>query len=254
MFNATTLNLLNIMFFSTSSNYSIEIVIIPFSIIGKMWKLTGIFKIMIYEICIDSVDSAIAAQCEGADRVELCANLSAGGTTPSYGMIKSVRESIDIVLFVMIRPREGNFIYSDFEFDCMKSDIEAAKELGADGVVFGLLQKDNSVNIERTLKLLQLARPMEVTFHRAFDHCVDPKLAFHRLKEIGVDRILTSGQKATAIDGCELIKELLLHNENKIKILAGSGINSSNVKQLINKTGVSEVHFTCHKLNVNEKI
>ena len=196
------------------------------------------------EICIDSVLSAKTAEIGGADRVELCDNLVEGGTTPSYGMIQTVRSRIAMKLMVMIRPRGGDFLYSDEEFEIMKSDIQIAKDLGADGVVFGLLKVDGSVDTKRCNQLIHLARPMSVTFHRAFDMVKDPIESLDDLIELGVDRVLTSGLQPDAISGQDMIKELITYAEGRIKILAGGGIRLHNVKEFVEQTNVQELHVS----------
>lgn len=199
---------------------------------------------MTVEICVDSVESAVAAQTGGADRVELCDNLLEGGTTPSFGAIEVARELLDIKLHVIIRPRGGDFLYSATEFEIMKRDIAAAKQLGVDGVVIGILDRDGNIDLNRTNELTELARPMSVTFHRAFDVCRDPIKAVDELAEIGVDRILTSGQEASAVEGIDMLAELVTHAANRITIIACGNLNGRNIKKIIDATGVSEVHFT----------
>lgn len=194
------------------------------------------------EICIDSVASALVAQEAGAQRVELCDNLLEGGTTPSAGMIALCREHISIGLHVLIRPRRGDFLYSDLEMAVMKHDIEMAKKLGADGVVLGVLQADGSIDEVRTAELVQLARPMSVTFHRAFDLTPDPFAALDTLIRIGVDRLLTSGQQASALAGADLIKVLVQRAGDHLIIVPGAGITEGNAAELIEKTGVKELH------------
>lgn len=196
------------------------------------------------EVCIDSIESAIASQRGGAKRVELCDNLFEGGTTPSAGCIKIVRKHIDIDLYVMIRPRGGDFLYSDLEFEIMKSDIRIAGELGANGVVFGLLNADGSIDKMRTAELIQLARPMGVTFHRAFDVTPDPFQALEDLMELGVDRLLTSGQEATAFEGAELISELVKRVNGSLSIMPGGGITEKNINKISKITGCKEFHVT----------
>lgn len=199
---------------------------------------------MIVEICVDSVESAVAAQVGGADRVELCDNLMEGGTTPSFGAIEVARKLLNIKLHVIIRPRGGDFLYSDTEFEIMKRDIEAAKRLGVDGVVIGVLDAEGNIDIARTRVLAELARPMSVTFHRAFDVCRDPFKAIDELAEIGIDRILTSGQEATAVEGLDLIADLVRHAGDRISIMACGNLNERNINKVIAATGVNEVHFT----------
>jgi len=196
------------------------------------------------EICVDSVESAVAAQSGGANRVELCDNLMEGGTTPSCGSIEIARRLLDIKLQVIIRPRGGDFLYSDTEFDIMKRDIEAAKRLGADGVVIGLLDREGNIDIARTAELVELSRPMSVTFHRAFDVCRDPFAAIDQLADIGVDRILTSGQEATAVEGSELLAKLVEYAGNRIIIMVCGNLNERNINRVIAETGAKELHFT----------
>ncbi len=196
------------------------------------------------EICVDSVESAVAAQAGGADRVELCDNLMEGGTTPSAGAIEVARKLLDIKLHVIIRPRGGDFLYSDTEFEIMKRDIAAAKTLGVDGVVIGILEANGDIDTKRTAELIELARPMSVTFHRAFDVCRDPFKAVDELAAIGVDRILTSGQEATAIEGIDTLADLIKHAGERITIMACGNLNERNIKKVIDAAGVSEVHFT----------
>lgn len=199
------------------------------------------------EICIDSLQSAIIAQEAGADRVELCADLLEGGITPSYGMIKLVRKSIKIDLAVMIRPRGGDFCYSDQEFSLMKEDILLAKDLGANCLVFGILTPNGHVDIERTSQLVELTKPLQVTFHRAFDLTRDPFQALEDIITCGADRILTSGQQQTAILGKEIIKDLVIKARQRISIMAGSGVNPDNKVELLNHCGVKELHLTAKK-------
>jgi copper homeostasis protein len=165
--------------------------------------MEGIMSIVL-EICIDSVEAAMAAQQGGANRVELCADLLEGGTTPSAGTIHLARRSIDIDLNVIIRPRGGDFCYTPVEFEVMKLDIETAKAAGANGVVIGVLNEDGSVDADRTSELVTLARPMSVTFHRAFDMARDPYQALETLIDLGVDRVLTTGQESSVLEGLDL--------------------------------------------------
>ena len=196
------------------------------------------------EICVDSVQSAVAAQAGGAQRVELCDNLMEGGTTPSFGSIEVARKLLDIKLHIIIRPRGGDFLYSDTEFKIMKRDIEAAKGLGVDGVVIGLLDREGNIDVTRTAELVERSRPMTVTFHRAFDVCVDPFKAIDQLAEIGVDRILTSGQEVTAVEGLDMLAECVKYAAGRISIMACGNLNERNIAKVIAATGVSEVHFT----------
>jgi len=199
---------------------------------------------IISEICVDSVESAIAAQSGGAQRVELCDNLMEGGTTPSFGSIEVARKLLDIKLHIIVRPRGGDFLYSDTEFEIMKRDIEAAQDLGVDGVVIGLLDRDGNIDLTRTAELVEISRPMSITFHRAFDVCADPFKAIDQLAEIGVDRILTSGQEATAVEGLDMIADCVNHAAGRIAIMACGNLNERNIAKVIAATGVREVHFT----------
>ena len=178
----------------------------------------------------------------GADRIELCANLAEGGTTPSYAHIKKCREAFDIALFPIIRPRGGDFLYTKDEFEIMKNDIKLCKELGCEGIVIGLLNMDGTIDMTRTSELIELAYPLEVTFHRAFDRCKDPFTALEELIEIGCQRILTSGQKPTVSEGVDLIGELNKKADDRIVILPGSGVRKDNIKMLAEKTGCIEFH------------
>ena len=178
----------------------------------------------------------------GADRIELCANLAEGGTTPSYAHIKKCREAFDIALFPIIRPRGGDFLYTKDEFEIMKNDIKLCKELGCEGIVIGLLNMDGTIDMTRTSELVELAYPLEVTFHRAFDRCKDPFVALEELIEIGCQRILTSGQKPTVSEGIDLIAGLNKKADDRIIILPGSGVRKDNIKILAEKTGCIEFH------------
>ena len=194
------------------------------------------------EICLSGISSALAAQQGGADRIELCENLAQGGTTPSLGMMALVREQLQIGVHVMIRPRGGDFCYTAAEFEVMKRDALAAKEVGVDGLVFGILLPDGTVDKPRCQELIALIRPLSVTFHRAFDMTPDPFAALDDLLELGVDRLLTSGQAHTAIQGRALIRQLQIRAENRLVVMAGSGISANNAAALIAETGVHEIH------------
>ena len=199
-------------------------------------------KPLVLEICIDSVESAIASQKGGADRVELCDNLLEGGTTPSAGTIALARKNIDIDLNVIIRPRGGDFLYSDVEFQVMEYDIEGAKQLGVNGVVFGILNQYGSVDVERTRTLVELARPLSVTFHRAFDVSRDPFEALEALVNLGIDRVLTTGQESSALEGLDLITDLVQTAADRIIIMPGGG-NERSVQKVVAQTGVKEFHL-----------
>lgn len=199
---------------------------------------------MIIEICAYSVQSAIYAQSGGADRVELCSGPVYGGTTPSAADILLTRDKIDINLHVLIRPRGGDFFYSSLEYETMVKDVEFAKKAGVEGVVIGLLNPDGTVDIKRTQQLVNLAHPLSVTFHRAFDMTRDPVKSLEDIIKTGTGRLLTSGQKPTADEGKELISELISKAKKDLIVMPGSGINSSNILEIINKTNAREVHLS----------
>ncbi|MEI6123020.1 MAG: copper homeostasis protein CutC [Bacteroidota bacterium] len=200
---------------------------------------------ILFEVCANSLQSAIAAQNGGADRVELCAQLSVGGITPSAATIELAVERLNIPVFVLIRPRGGDFLYDDYDFAVMKTDIKMTKKLGAVGVVFGLLTSDGKIDMARTTELVKIARPMQVTFHRAFDRARSPMLALEEIIKTGADRILTSGQAKSALLGKAILKNLVNKAAGRIIILAGAGIGPENVNKIIKCTGVTEVHASC---------
>jgi len=199
---------------------------------------------MLIEVCATSLQSALNAQKGGAKRVELCDNLYEGGTTPGPGTLHLARKKLHIKLHVLIRPRGGDFLYSDLEFEIIKQDIEFCKEIGCDGVVIGFLNADGTIDIEKTVEAIKLARPMSVTFHRAFDMTRDPLESLDQLMLLGADRLLTSGQKNKAPDGKELIGELVKKAGEKIIIMPGSGINEENILMMHEFTGAKEFHLT----------
>lgn len=199
------------------------------------------------EACVNSVESAIEAQKGGAGRVELCDNLYEGGTTPCYGAIEAALKFLDIRVNVMIRPRGGDFCYSDIEFEIMKKDVEIATGLGADGIVFGILNPDGTVDVDRCEEIAELAAPMSITFHRAFDMTADPFRALETLKDLGIHRVLTSGQRASAVEGAALIAELVKAAGDAIIIMPGVGIDEMNIRQLIDETGAKEFHVLAQK-------
>lgn len=194
------------------------------------------------EIVVSSVKSAIAAAEGGAQRLELCVNLAEGGTSPPALLIKETREAVEINIRVMVRPRPGDFCYTQDELETMQAEIQQAKVLGVNGVVLGILRSDGTIDVERTKKMVSLAYPLGVTFHRAFDETADPMQALEDVIRTGTDTLLTSGQKPSAIEGKGLIKELVARAGNRIRILAGAGINEWNARTLVRETGVQEIH------------
>lgn len=206
------------------------------------------------EICCDSLCSALIAMKAGADRIELCNNLAEGGTTPSYGIIARTRELLKIRLNVLIRPRGGDFLYDDHEFEIMMRDIGLCKSLGADGVVLGILNSDGTVDVRRTSELVNAARPLQVTFHRAFDMSNEPFKALENIISCGAERLLTSGQKNRAIEGTSLIAELVKLAGERLIVMAGSGLNDSNIEAVARLTGAKEYHLTGRKSIVSEMI
>ncbi|HAN18879.1 MAG: copper homeostasis protein CutC [Bacteroidetes bacterium GWC2_33_15] len=202
---------------------------------------------IILEICANSVESAVMAQRGGANRVELCDNIYEGGTTPSYGTIQQARKMLSIDLNIIIRPRGGDFCYSENEFEIMCNDILIAKELGVNGVVIGILKPDGSVDTERTKHLVNLANPMNTTFHRAFDVCKNPFQSLEDIVQCGCNRLLTSGQANKACQGIELIKQLIIKANERIGIMPGSGIDESNIEKIYIETGAKEFHASLRK-------
>jgi copper homeostasis protein len=194
------------------------------------------------EVCVDSVESAIAAARGGAQRVELCSALIEGGITPSTGLISAVRESIGIEVFAIVRPRGGDFVYSEAELEVMRRDITSAKAMALDGVVLGVLKTDDTVDLQRTRELVELARPLQVTFHRGFDLCKDPASALEDVIASGADRLLTAGGRADAMKGLSTIANLQHQGGGRIRIMAGGGIRLGNVRTIALHTGVREVH------------
>lgn len=206
------------------------------------------------EICVDSVESAIEAQNAGAHRVELCNNLMEGGTTPGFGTITSARNNLSIGLNVIIRPRGGDFLYTDLEYDIMRRDIEICGECGVDGVVIGLLRSDGTIDLERTAKLIEFAHPMTATFHRAFDMCSDPSQGLEDVIATGATRLLTSGHKNKAKDGVEVISRLVKQAGNRIIVMPGSGITDLNIALIAGITAAKEFHLTGRKIIESDMI
>ena len=196
------------------------------------------------EICVDSAAGAFAAQKGGADRVELCDNLLEGGTTPSAGTIKVARSGLKIKLHVIIRPRGGDFLYDEHEMEVMREDVRIAKNLQSDGVVIGCLTAEGEIDKTKTRELIELARPLSVTFHRAFDMCRDPQKGLEDLIALGADRVLTSGQEASCLEGIDLIAALQKQSAGRIIVMPGGGITPRNIQRIVIGTGVSEVHLS----------
>jgi copper homeostasis protein len=199
---------------------------------------------MLVEIVVFNLESAMKAQEGGADRVELCDNPGDGGTTPSAGIIELVRQNLSIDVYPMIRPRGGDFFYSNYDFHAMKRDMIQCQKLSVDGVVFGILNSDGTIDKKRCQELIARARPLKVTCHRAFDMTRDPFEALEDCIEVGFDRILTSGQEAQAIKGVGVINELVKRAKGRIVIMAGSGVNEETVDEIVRTTNVNEIHFS----------
>ena len=197
---------------------------------------------VLVEICVDSTASALAAERGGAHRVELCSGLAEGGTTPSAGLIENVRGNIDIALHVIIRPRAGDFLYTADEFESMKRDVLTAKHLGAEGIVFGILKEDGRVDTARTRTLVELARPMSATFHRAFDMSSDLNQALEDVIRAGAHRVLTAGGLQNAEDSIATISKLMTTANGRIAIMVGGGIRETNARRIIAETGATEIH------------
>lgn len=202
------------------------------------------------EICSNSVQSSIEAQKGGAVRVELCDNLADGGTTPALSQIELTRKNTDIQLNTIIRPRGGDFLYSDLEFEIMKKDIRHCGKAGCDGVVIGILNNDGSIDRKRNEELIKIAHSykMSVTFHRAFDRSFDLKKSLEDIINLGCDRVLTSGGKKTALEGKAIIKDLITQAEDRIIIMPGSGITENNIIELVKETGLKEFHGSFRSL------
>ena len=200
------------------------------------------------EVCADSVQSAIAAQEGGADRIELCSALVIGGLSPSPAMFQQVRENTDIQIRVLLRPRFGDFCYDEYEFQTLKEEVRQFRELGADGVVIGILKPDGTLNMEQMEELVRAAEGIGITMHRAFDVCRDPYEALEQCVSLGIDTILTSGQKSSAWEGRELLAELVRRSDRRIDILAGAGIGPSVIRELAEYTGVRSFHMSGKKV------
>jgi len=196
------------------------------------------------EVCCDGWAEACAAEEAQVDRIELCCGIGEGGLTPSRGLMELVHEQLSVNCHVLIRPRSGDFLYAAEEIEIMKRDVLLCKEIGMEGVVFGFLTADGEIDISLTKEFVELARPMKVCFHRAFDMCIDPLKALEELKQIGVDYILTSGQAATAPQGADLLKKLVQQQGDHLKIMPGAGVRAHNLKALMRQTGASAFHMS----------
>jgi copper homeostasis protein len=194
------------------------------------------------EISVESVDAAMAAERGGANRIELCSSLREGGTTPSPELLRTVRGRLKVPVMSMLRPRGGNFYYTDSEFEAMRRDVDAAKEFGMNGVVLGMLAADGKVDIKRTRELVEQATPLPVTFHRAFDDCADLRGALEDVIEAGAARLLTSGGKRTAPEAFDLLGELVRMAGERLIVMPGSGLHAGNIRDAVRKTGAREFH------------
>jgi copper homeostasis protein len=217
----------------------------PFTVVRRNLILIrkGVNRMTI-EIVVYNIESALKAQEGGADRIELCDNPGEGGTTPSYGTIELVRQNVSFDVYVMIRPRGGDFCYSSYEYHAMKRDISQCQKLSVDGVVFGILNADGTIDKKRCQELIAKARPLKVTCHRAFDMTRDPFEALEDCIEAGFDRILTAGQQAQALKGVDLIGELIKKANGRIAIMPGSGVNENSVEEIVKKSAATEIHFS----------
>ncbi len=199
---------------------------------------------MICEVVVYNIESALKAQEGGADRIELCDNPAEGGTTPSPGTVEVVRQNVSMDVYVMIRPRGGDFCYNRYEFHAMKRDIFQFQKLGVDGFVFGILNPDGTLDKVRCKELIEKAKPLKCTCHRAFDMTRDPFEALDDCIEVGFERILTAGQRPKASEGLDLIRQLIESAGDRIKIMPGSGVNEQTVQAIVSKTGAKEIHFS----------
>ena len=196
------------------------------------------------ECCVDSVESAIAAKKGGADRIELCSALVIGGLSPSQALYRKIREQVDLPIRVLLRPRFGDFCYTDFEHEIIKEEIRSFRKLGADGIVIGTMKPDGTLNVEQMKELIEEAQGMSVTLHRAFDMCKNPFMALEEARKLGINTILTSGQKNTCIDGVELLKELVEKAQGETEILVGGGVDASVLPVLAEKTKAKSYHMS----------
>lgn len=197
---------------------------------------------VLVEVCVDSIDGALEAAYGGANRLELCGELLQGGVTPSAGLIGAVWECVEIPVFVIIRPRPGDFLYTHDERDVMLRDIEFAKSQDVDGVVFGALTAEGEIDVDAMRELVDAAGALDITFHRAFDFVRDQQAALEALIDLGVDRVLTSGGAPSALEGAEMLAKLQAHAGDALTILAGGSVTADNVSELVRRSGVWEVH------------
>lgn len=213
----------------------------------------NILKDYILECCVDSVESALEAQKGGANRIELCSALVIGGLTPSVALFQRVKELLDIKIHVLLRPRFGDFCYTDYEHEIIKEEVRKFRELGADGVVIGTLKPDGTLNMEQMTELVKEAGEMSITLHRAFDMCKDPIETLENVKELGIHTILTSGQKNSCINGTQLLSELVRKADNKVDILIGGGVDAAVIEELHNNTGATSYHMS-GKVTIDSKM
>ena len=206
----------------------------------------------VLEVCADSVESVLAAEKGGADRIELCGNIVIGGTTPSESLFREIRKHSDIRIHALIRPRFGDFCYTEYEFEIIRAEVRRFRELGAQGVVIGMLKPDGTLDVERLQILMEEAKGMSVTMHRAFDVCRDPQEALEQAISLGFDTILTSGQKDNCVDGAELLSQLVKKSAGRIHIMAGAGVNAAAIRPLYEKTGITDYHMTGKKILESE--
>lgn len=202
----------------------------------------------ILEVCVDSVASAIAATNGGANRLEVCANLVIGGTTPSLSLLQTIKRYCNLKCHVLIRPRFGDFCYSNYEFEMMLEDVKMFKDAGASGVVLGILQPDGNLDVRRMKQLIEAADSMSITLHRAFDMCKDPFRTLEEAQQLGINTILTSGQKQNCIEGKALLRQLVEKSNGSIEILAGSGINANIIPSLRESTNIFAYHMSGKKI------
>lgn len=205
------------------------------------------------ECCVDSVESAIAAKKGGADWIELCSALVIGGLSPSQALYQKIREQVDIPIRVLLRPRFGDFCYTDFEHEIIKEEIKSFRNLGADGIVIGTMKPDGTLNLEQMKEFIEEAQGMPVTLHRAFDMCKDPLVTLEEVKKLGISTILTSGQKNTCVDGIELLKELVEKAQGETEILIGGGVDASVIPMLAEKTKAKAYHMS-GKISMESKM